>query len=55
MASGGPVTSDTPDRGQLISELLHPSPGMVLVFLILVLTGRTGETALAICLILTVE
>ena len=35
--------------------LLRPSPSLVLVLLVLVLTARSGETLLAICLILSLQ
>lgn len=35
--------------------LLRPSPSLVILFCVVVLSGRSGETALAICLILSLQ
>jgi len=40
---------------QLAEMLLRPSPSLVVVLLVLILTGRSGETALAVCLILSLQ
>jgi len=39
----------------LLTLLLRPSPGLIVVLLVLILTGRSGETALAVCLILSLQ
>jgi len=40
---------------QLIPLLLKPSPSLVVVLVLLIVTGRSGETALAVCLILSLQ
>jgi len=42
--------------GQRVAELLlRPSPGLIIVILALVLTNKTGEVALTLCLWLTLR
>lgn len=45
----------TESMNQLAEMLLRPSPSLVVVLLVLILTGRSGETALAVCLILSLQ
>jgi len=35
--------------------LLKPSPGLIVIIMTLILTGKSGETALAVCLILALQ
>lgn len=41
--------------GGLVQTVLRPSPGMVLVLVVLILSGQFGEIALGTCLILTLS